>query len=164
MSIITKTFAAEVAKKLTEKKAKSLATAEANLKALLTEMYVRSLSPEVVKLFDKMPAYFKTRNDLQLSGNGFSYEWVGLSNSMPCISQYFTPDEDQAKILNTAIDERDAKKRELSGLKDELILTLLSLRSYKKIGEFLPEAIPFLPEKITTALAVNLSDLRDRLK
>lgn len=164
MSIITKTMAAEVAKKLTEKKAEDLQKTAAKISELFEEMYKETLNPEVLNLFEKHPSYFKSRTDFQLKGEGLNYEYVSLSKGLPYSSNIFTPTKTQAAGLRKALDSKERKRKTLHDLKNEIEITLWSLRSYKKIGEFLPEAIPFLPEKITTALALNVSDLRQRLK
>ena len=164
MSIITKTMAAEVAKKLTEKKAESSAAAKTELQRAFTEMYEQKVNPEILKLYAKHPSYFNRRTDFQVSGNGLSYEWFETTKEMPCANAQFKPDADQAEELIKLKGVKDARDSELRKLRYELETVLWSLRSYKKIAEFLPEAVPFLPQKITTALAVNVSDLRQRLK
>jgi len=164
MSIITKSMAAEVAKKLTEKKANTLAAAKIELQKVFTEMYEQKINPEVLKLYTKYPSYFNSRTDFQVSGNGLNYEWFETLKAMPCINAQFKPDGNQAAELIRLKGVRDDIGTELRKLRYELETVLWSLRSYKKIAEFLPEAAPFLPAKITTALVVNVSDLRQRLK
>jgi len=164
MSIITKSMAAEVAKKLTEKKAENLTAAKKELQKVFTEMYEQGANSEILKLYTKYPSYFNSRTEFQVSGNGMSYEWFETTKALPCYNAQFKPDENQAAELIRLKGVKEAREVELRKLRYELETVLWSLRSYKKIAEFLPEAAPFLPEKITTALAVNVSDLRQRLK
>lgn len=164
MSVITKTMAAEAAKKLTEKKAEDLQKSAEKISEVFEEMYKKTLSSEVLDLFEKHPSYFKSRTSFQLKGEGLNYEYVCLNKGLPYSSNIFTPTKTQAAELRKALDSIERKRKILHDLKTEIEITLWSLRSYKKIAEFLPEAVPFLPQKMTTALAVNVSDLRQRLK
>jgi len=162
MSIITKTKAAEVARKLTCKKAEQLQKISAELGEEFTKMYVSALHPELLKTFRKFPSYFNCRADFQVSGNGLAHEWVNIASALPCSGKGFAPDEAQAKVIREFLDNITAIGKELRELRRDIEATLWSLRSYKKIREHLPEAAPFLDDA-PMALAINFSHLRQRL-
>jgi len=164
MSLITKAIAQEVAVKLTAKKLKEVEALRFNLRNVFTEMYLASVPEEILKLFRVHPSYFEAHSEFQLQGNGCNYEYLATTSNLPFSKSVFTPTTEQAGVLLPLRNSLDAKTKELRKLRNEIEITLNSLRSYKRIKELFPEAAPFLPEKITTALAVNISDLQSRLK
>jgi len=165
MSIITKAIATEVAVKLTAKKQEEIKNLDLKLREQFEIVYLKSLPKEVVLAFENAPNYFNTSNSVQISGNGFNWQSLGFTKKMPVLrncSHQLSDKEasDFLKKYNT-IEDKKSKCRDLIY---EIETALFSLRSYKKIGEQFPEAIPFLPEKITSALAINISDIQYKLK
>jgi len=164
MSLITKAIAQEVALRLTAKKLNEVEALRLNLRNVFTEMYLATIPEEILKLFKAHPSYFEARSSFQLQGNGCNYEYLSTNKNLPFSKRLFMPTAEQAGILLPLCNSLDAKNKELKELRNEIEITLNSLRSYKRIRELFPEAAPFLPEKITTALAVNISDLQSRLE
>lgn len=164
MSRITKQIAENVAIKLTEKQAKEIKDLQSELKDKFTEIYLKTIPKEVLDLFKKHPDFMETRSSMQLQGNGFNYQYIGLNASYPCKNHVFTPSPQDAKILLSQINDVYNKKSELSKLKLEIETLVFGLRTYAKVKSEFPEAAPFLPKATSTALMVNISDLRKKLK
>lgn len=164
MSLINKSIAHEVAVKLTAKKLEAIETLEKDLETTFTEIYKSSVPEKVLEVFELHPEYFDKRRDFQLTDKGCNYEYVHTVKDMPAKTRIFNPTEGQAKVLLKAYGIIQTKKKERNKLIQDVEVILNSLRSYKKIIELFPEAAPFLPEKITTALAVNISDIQKCLK
>ncbi len=165
MSIITKAIASEVAVKLTAKKQDEIKKLDLKLKEQFEAVYLKSLPKDVVSAFENAPNYFNTSNSVQVSGNGFNWQSLGFTKKMPVLRNCsYQLSDKEATLFLKKYNEIEYKKSKCRDLIYEIENALVSLRSYKKISETFPEAIPFLPEKITTALAVNISDIQDKLK
>jgi len=161
---ITKTIAAEVAEKLLSKQALEIKNLRNKLESTFDEIYLKTIPKEVVELFKKYPNYFKTRNNFHLSGNGFDWKSITAYKSLPYINYAFQPNEKDSIILHNSINKIDKKKSEYKKLHSEIEIALFGLRTYKRVEENFPEAFLLLPNKITTSLAVNISDLRNKIK
>jgi hypothetical protein len=135
-----------------------------DLSNAFTEMYLTTVPTEILKMFEKHPSFFEQRCEFQLQGNGCNYPYVRANRALPFSKRVYTPTEEQAVKLLACINKIDSKKKELNKLINDIAITLVALRTYKKIKEVFPEAALFLPEKTTTALALNISDLQGRLK
>lgn len=164
MSIITKTQAEEVAVKLTAKQQKEYEKARLETQTFFTEKYLSTVPEEVKNLFEKYPSYFDSRKEFQLQGNGFNWQYVHTLKEVPCSKRTYSPGPKEAEKLLKLLNFEDLKRSELKKLRSEIEIALNSLRTFKRINESFPEARPHLTIKTSTALAVNLSEIRDQLK
>jgi len=161
---ITKQIASEVAILLLQKQANEIKSLNKDLETEFTEMVFKKIPVEVLDVFGKFSDYFGTRKSFQLSGNGFNYKWLSASRCLPAKNASFCPDEKEAKRLLSIINKIDDKSNKYQDLLKEIEVTLFSLRTYKRVEENFPEAFVLLPKKQTVSLALNLSDLRNKLK
>ena len=167
MSRITKEIAGQVAHQLTAKKREEIHELDAKFRTELKRMYIEDIPSEIKELAGKYPEYFELRDRIGFYGtNGFGYENYKIDGSV--ISKggsfnYLHISPENAKKLKQIDNEIQDKKKELKGLVRELEILLYSLRTYAKVSEQFPEAIPFLPYKTTSALAINIEDLRKKL-
>lgn len=167
MSRITKEIATQVATQLTTKKREVLAELNKKFRAELKRMYVEDTPSEIKELAEKHPEYFDFRNRIGFNGtNGFGYESYGIEGRVISTvgGAYYTKIlPEHAKYLKKLDNEIQDKKKEILSLIKELEILLYSLRTYPKVAEQFPEAVPFLPFKTTSALAINIEDLRKKL-
>jgi len=164
MSRITKLIAENVAAKLTEKQDSEIKELKSELSNKFTDIYLKTIPKEVLDFHKKYPEFIETRSNMQISGNGFQYQSLSLNKSFPAKNHIFLPNEKDAKTLLSLVNEISDKKSEHSKLKQEIEVLLFGLRTYTKVNSEFPEATPFLPKTITSALMVNISDLREKLK
>lgn len=167
MSRITKEIATTVATQLTTKKREALKELDAKFRSELKRMYVEDTPSEIKELSVKFPKYFNFRNRISLNGvQGFGYENYLIEGNVISDTNggYYTNiSPENAKILKKLDNELQDKRNELTGLIKELEILLYSLRTYPKVAEQFPEAVPFLPFRTTSALAINIEDLRKKL-
>lgn len=166
MSRITKEIATEVAKTLTKGKKDEYEALEKQLSETVRDLYNETI-PDEVKLFQqKFPSFINVRGSVELKGNGFSYEYVVvkpsvITNTNECTCLYPTPD--QAKTLQQIKNKIYDLKKEYNTLFLDIENALLSLRTYSKIEKEFPEAFVLLPNRISTALAININSIREKL-
>lgn len=164
MSTITKAIANEVAIKLTEKKQKEIKKLNSELNAIFYDMVVSKIPKEVLDAYKNHKEYFNRRSDMQMIGQGWNWRYISFGCELPYNKTVFEPNSKQSDILvklkNTIEEKTDARNKLIS----EIEVALFSLRTYKRVEESFPEATPFLPEKITNVLAVNISDIRQKIK
>jgi hypothetical protein len=167
MSRITKEIATQVARDLTTKKREELKVLDTKFRSELKRMYVEDVPNEIKEISVKHRKYFDFRSRISLNGvNGFGYESYSIDGEVivPTSGAYYTNiSSDNAKILKKLENEFQDKKKELNELIKDLEILLYSLRTYSKVSEQFPEAIPFLPFRTTSALAINIQDLRNKL-
>lgn len=167
MSRITKEIASQVAHQLTAKKREEVKELDAKFRTELKRMYVEDTPTEIKELAKKYPEYFEWRDRIGFYGtNGFGYENYRIEGTVITKAgsiSYTNISPENAKKLNKLDNEIQDKKKELKDLVKELEILLYSLRTYSKVTEQFPEAIPFLPYKTTSALAINIDDLRKKL-
>jgi hypothetical protein len=167
MTRITKEIATQVAVQLTSKKRELVKELDVKFRAELKRMYVEDTPTEVKELAEKFPNYFDFRNRISFCGtNGFGYEHFSIEGRVIGNSgsaNYTEISPENAKKLKKLDNEIQDKKKELKDLTRELEILLYSLRTYAKVTEQFPEAVPFLPYRITSALAINIEDVRKKL-
>jgi hypothetical protein len=161
---ITKAIATEVAEKLIQKQGLELNELKDSLKVKFEKIVIDATPKDVVDFYKKYPNYVETRQSFQLSGNGFDYKYLNTKSSIPAFKSSFQPNERDAIILHGILNEIDKKEKEYKKLFSEIEIALFSLRTYKRVEETFPEAFLLLPNKITTSLSVNISDLRQKIK
>lgn len=164
MSIITKTQAQEIAVKLTVNQQKEYDKARKETQTFFTEKYLATVPDEVKNLFEKYPSYFDSSKEFQLQGNGFNWQYVQTLKEVPYSKRTYSPDPKEAEKLLKLLNTEDCKRAELKKLRSEIEIALNSLRTFKRINESFPEASQYLTIKTSTALAVNLSEIREKLK
>ena len=164
MSRITKTIAENVAIKLLEKKYAKIEEIKEGLKVKFTEIYKKQLPKEVLELFYKKQGFFYQRTNFVLDGNGHSHNIIYTTEPLPYLSGAVSLDVEDSKIILDIMNNISNLESEYNKLKLEIETTLLNLRTYSKISSEFPEATPFLPNTTSTALSVNISDLRNKLK
>lgn len=167
MSRITKEIATTVATQLTTKKREVVKELGKKFRSELKRMYVEATPAEIKELAVKFPQYFERRNRISFGGtNGFGYESYSIEGNVivaPSDAYFTNISSENAKILKKLDNEIQDKNKELKDLVKELEILLYSLRTYSKVAEQFPEAVPFLPFKTTSALAINIEDLRKKL-
>ena len=164
MSNISKTQAEEIAVKLTATQQKEYDKARKETQTFFTEKYLATIPEEVKTLFEKYPSYFESRKDFQLQGNGFNWQYVNTLKEVPCAKRTYSPEPKEAEKLLKLLTVEESKRFELEKLRSEIEIALNSLRTFKRINESFPEASKYLSLKTSTALAVNLSEIREKLK
>jgi hypothetical protein len=167
MSRITKEIANRVAVNLTSKKLEEYELLRKNYSSKAFDIYMATIPKEVVELKEKFPEYFSTAGYLNITGNGFNYDQIKLEKraiSKGNGGSYYSPSPQDAKILMAMKNKVEDAKKSCQDLVREIENLVYHLRTYAKVSEQFPEAIPFLPNKpITTALAINIDDIRKKL-
>jgi hypothetical protein len=153
MKRITRTLAREIAEKLISKRETEIEMMELAIGKWLVEQMRRATPPEIISCADKHPSYFNIkRRNICVARCGFSYQNVPIpegvsypirqSENTVYLDREKHPFVDdlraQYKIVN---DARNGLKK----LEESIINTLIGLRTYARISEKFPEAIPYLP-------------------
>jgi hypothetical protein len=163
---ITKQIASDVANQLLAKKVKGNNRNWTELSNEVYESVLKTIPKEITELQEKYPSYVRTSQNVRLFGNGFNHENINTPKSFPCTdySKTYTPTEKEAaewiKLLNDYKDGKDNLRK----LSSEIESALYNLKTYKAVQENFPEAYELLPEKVSTSLSVNISDIRQKIK
>ena len=165
MSRITKQIALTVANQLVLPKRQELKTEENKLSEIVTEVYRAKIPIDILMLFETKRKYFKTKNYLKINGNGFNFtpfSMVGLlpdNNDIYC-SEFSVKECDKIHRQFNIVEDC---KKEIDKLRFDIQTAIFNLRTYNNVEKEFPEAFKLLPIRQTTALVVNLKDIRCKL-
>lgn len=168
---ITKFDAENIAREMTKKHQREIEKSERELSALVTENYLKTIPEKVYKLFMEKDCgtYFKRTMSVVPVGVGLNFESFNLSKTCPCTEnsyydcRFAVSDSVAKKICDLDFSIKDAKKKR-SDLGRDIENALLNLKTYKRIEEEFKEAAKYLPNKVSSAVTVNIDTIRNRLK
>lgn len=164
MSRITNAVAQKIAEKLTEIKKNEIAKIEETINGIAYEIHYNSIPELVLKAFKDNPNYFNSHSSMNLFGPGLDHQSVKLRQRLPGKNYLISVGERDAGQLVKLFNKVADKKKNLKGLKEAIIISLINLRTFKNIEANFPEAFALLPPpNTTTALAIDLSALRNQL-
>lgn len=163
---ISKTLAENIAKKLCSKKYNEYQKSVTEKDTTIEKVYIKKIPKDVMAFFNKNPKMIISTSSICINGGGFHYYHATLSKRLPEISrindELFTQTEKDAflKLKNKV----DLLKREYTDLLQEVTNALLNLKTTKRIAEHFPEAIQYLPTSEKLELAINITDIRNKIK
>ena len=170
MSRITKDLCERIADKLVEPKLKKARQLQQEFNAKIIKYHQDLIPKEVMEFALKNKEYFKWSDYVYAAQSKFGYNYYynnpRVSNIL--ISKSNTITFKNSKDENTfekLYSEYNKQFDNIENLKQEIIISLQALRTYKNIQESFPEAAEYLPTVGTsTALVVNYDKLRAKLK
>jgi len=166
MSRITKQIAEITAKQLVKSKKETVASLRKNFKNEVEKLVMKQIPSEVIKFLEKFPNYTKTNDTVEISGNGWNFQKIGLGKCLPSPSGYriqFCPEPVIAEQLLSKFKEIEDKENTIERLQNDLEKAIFNLRTYKSVEENFPEAFLLLPKIENNSLQINLSDIRNRI-
>lgn len=163
MSIITKQIAYDVALLLCVKKEKEVKKSSNILKDFFTDFYEKQLPKSVLEGFKINPDYYKKADYISVVGTGLNWNSIDFNKKLPIKENNVAIDEKTAAKLVVMMNKKSEDLKGYNALMTEIQNALLNLRTYKKIEENFPEAFKLLPEKISTKLSINLSEIRSKI-
>jgi len=165
MSRITKQIAEAVANQLCLPKQQEVKAQEENLSSVVTEIYRSKIPVEILQMYHDNPKWFKTLSSIKLNTLGFNYEFFGMMESLPDNnSMYYMPiTPEEAEKIHQQDDLLKQLKKDYETLTKEIKIAVFNLRTYNNVEKEFPEAFKLLPTRQTTALIVNLKDIRCKL-
>lgn len=160
---ITKQIATDVAKQLIAEKQKEIDDLKKELNHKAYELYVVTIPEGLLKQFKKYPDFFYSNKSFYLSGIGLNHKNVSFDVYMPRKSQTMLVDDVNAKWFELAFNVIEQKQKELGDFKIQIEIALFNLRTYNNVEKQFPEAFKFLPPKQTSAVMINIKDIRCKL-
>lgn len=163
---ITKSDAASIALKLTEKKTAQLKKLKTEISQLGYDVLKGQTNKSVFEFYERFPNYFKKIDCINITGKGLNHQRINLPKSLPCTETYnktVLVDDKNAAKLSALFNQEETIEKEINKLKTDIEVALLSLVTYAKITSEFKEAVPFLPFKEKNALVVNIADIRKKL-
>lgn len=161
---VTKQVAREVAIALVKPKQDELKAIKDKLGIEAYKIICSKIPNKVIVAFDYNKEYFKHSKSKQVRGFGFNFEWLEMSHALPYKNTAATElNQDEANILLPLWNQKNDKLEEIENLRTDLENAILTLRTYARIKEQLPEAYELLPDKTSTAISINLESIKTRL-
>lgn len=164
---ISKELASKVAKAMMSEKRKKQDDLFAQFKDKLKQAYIITIPQLVLDTFKKHPDYFHTTRVICIDTNGFNNFHVNIDtpilNNSGNYYTFYHPSPSASsslmKLKNSISSLRDKNDK----LELELKETIIALRTFARIQELLPEAVPFLPKSQSTEIIVDLTQLRKKI-
>lgn len=165
MSIISKTAANEVAIKLTAGKQKDLNEKENSFREFCTVLAESKIPKFIAEAHKRSPEFFNNYQNVYFSGQGITYKGSKrLNRCIPASGSNVQLSPEEAKEYISKLNALDQQEAELEKVRLDIEAALYGLKTYKKIAEFFPEAVPFLPAKTETSLVIDILKLRKSIK
>ena len=165
---ITKDVAEETAEKMTAKKSLELLEMRNSFSEKVRNLIVKKIPKEIMQAFEKHPNYINSIGYIYLYGVGFNGDCIKFKKLPYTNNNRFEINSEMgATELLKEFNKIESLEKEIKDLKLEIETALYStLRTYKRVEESFPEALEFLPQPNNnkTALVVNLSSLRKKIK
>lgn len=164
--VLTKEAAYRISALLCDKHDKKAKAAQKEFESFITVLWEKTIPTEVIKMFVKHRKYFRAEANIRVHGNGFNSEYVSLSKSLPGCSGYSVLDiseKDASKAKQLQVSANDLKEK-YKKLLTEVEVSLLTLKTFKRIQESFPEAVQYLPKAESRELIINFNDVRAKLK
>jgi hypothetical protein len=169
---LSKTECSEIATKMTSGIQSEINKCEKYFGDLARKLLAKKVPKEVTLVFEQSVRghwFVHTKTNCQLSIGVNRYVWTSFEqvpvsrenlHNTVCIDN--ASDEKEANII---YDRMDALKNKKKLMKTEIESVLFKLATYKKVSEFFPEALPFLPKVQENQLPqINLDSFREKLK
>lgn len=168
MSRISQALAAQIAKKLVEKKRTTQSQLQKEMREYFTEIAESKIPKDVMLFFKKHSEYVKTTSSMRVDGKGFNRLDITLVRAIPSVSpncyyEHIDLTEAEATSGKKKHDAYQKMKSDTDTLESEIEQTLLSLRTFANIEKELPEAKEYLPVLGLTVI-VDTTSLRKKLK
>jgi len=163
---ISKEKASEIARQMTVKQKKIADEALREFQRVVTDAYKKQIPITVINTAKKFPGFISKTSAIRLEGHGFNWKYVSATEKVikPAgTDAMLTMTSDLSKILQQLNNKADTEKEKYEVLCKEIVVALLSLKTFAGIQKHLPEAIPFLPKSESMALMPDLSVLRKKL-
>jgi len=162
---ITKDLTYQIIEKLVSPITEKIKQNEQLLCDIASKIMIDKCPKEVIKIWNFVDKkYIRSNNSINVAYLG-SYYYCYFDLSYPskddCINIVDIETANKFQdIVNNNIDLR-AKSKKLS---KELEITILKLSTYARIKEQFPEAAAFLPSEQKMEIALNIQDIRNKLK
>jgi len=169
MSRISQEKASQVTDKLVEKLGKEIKAKEQELKEYVTEQYKAALPKEVVKMWERGKKWMNSTKQCYIDGVGIgNYETFYLSEELPkdCSSTKrlsLSPEQATHVLkLKNSIESLQIKKKTTY---KEIYNTILSLGTWKRVLEHMPELRPYVPtENNNVGLMLVPSAIKEKIQ
>lgn len=150
-----------------------LAEKEASIKKMQEELaeYATAIAMEktpviVREAFEKHPDYIEASNHILFRWHGHK-DSVVSGVKVPSDGSYSRcieiTSESTGKKLSKMINALENADKEKNDLRNQLYSILTTLGTHARITKELPEAIPFLKEKESAAVALSIPEIRKKL-
>lgn len=163
MTQITKQLAEKLTIQLLAKKHEALLKAKKDLSESVRKEYMKLVPKEMQDLFSKYPHSFKTILNVGLIGEGFNFQSVYFDPAPRIAESHSFNMQVQSKTLKPKWDKWERLNNEYKNSKEIIYNTILSLRTYAKIGDAFPEIADRLVVNKVESL-VNISEVRKLIK
>lgn len=162
---ITKAISKEIASRLCEKYDLKLNSIDDQIKEFVTKSLESNVPKDVKDFFKKNPGFTKSHTSLCL-GKEFGWRYIYFTTPIPYDHLQDTGlNSDDELILKKFFKAQKTTESKKESIYNDIVKTMLSLRTYKKVEEVFPEAFALLPKESQSLLPMaKIDDLRNELK
>jgi len=170
MKKMSKVLANEIAKKIVnEKYEKIISEIKTEMINKLTPFIEKSIPVEIKECYKNFPSYFKNISNFSVTLNGNCNVDICTEIRYPAKNQNWKEYIELSKKENDYFIKLNRKISDLKIDQKQNIIkietVLFSLGTLKKITEYLPEALPFIPESFknenTTTIALPFNEIKN---
>jgi DNA repair exonuclease SbcCD ATPase subunit len=150
MARISQQAAYDISKKIVQKIQNQITSTEKEIEAIIRQIYEATIPAEISKAFKKHKDWMRSTSVVYVRGAGLSSNprYTALQVKLPCDSTS-TPYLQLSKAEAAEVQKLEQKKEKLqekcNTTQKQIETTLLSLSTYKRALEAIPEILPYIP-------------------
>jgi len=163
---ISKEKAIDVTEALCKLSYDAALASDESFRGLILRTYEEQTPKKVKEVKKEFPSWVYTTGNIRIGGSGFSYHDTSVDHYVVCNdgnrAKMDMSNNATADMLRKAKTENEKAWADWRALKKDVMNTLLTLGTTKRIAEVFPEAIPYLPVSFPPP-ALNVTNLKNRL-
>lgn len=163
---ITKSLTDQIVEKLVNPISEKIKENDAIISKLVHEYVLRDCPEEVIQLWKQKSKWINTSNSISFVYLG-QHSWCYFPNyeeSPVKSSRIVIEDREVAEKIHDIVNDNILLNKKRKELSKELEVTILKLSTFSRIKEQFPEAAELLPIEEKTEIALNIEDVRNKLK
>ena len=166
--IVSQVMASNIAEAIMKKHLDKQEKLYRDLQLFTYEQAKLALGKSLMNAYKKFRPYFDGANTVKVSGKGFSGLSVQVKHDLPSKQGKWVLEcsfgDEANEIFFSKYKAWDSVRDANNKLRIELRESLIALRTFKRIQEALPEAVPHLPKSEVRAIIPDLNKLRTKIQ
>jgi len=163
---ITKDLTKQIVKKLVYPITEKIEENDGKISTIIQKYVLKDCPKEVIHLWEKKSNWIHTANNISFNYLG-QYSWCYFPKRQDTPiqkSQITIEDREVAEQIQFILNDNIDLNKKLRELSKELEVTIFKLATFARIREQFPEAAELLPDETKREIALNIHDVRNKLK
>ena len=161
---ITKDLTCQIVAKLVSPITEKIKENDGEISKIVQDYILKDCQGEVLRLWKQKSEWLQTSSSIYFNYLG-QHDYCNFTKSIPKKqSTILIEDQEIAVQIQSIVNENISLRKKSKELSAELEITILKLSTFARIKEQFPEAAELLPDEKKSEIAINIQDVRNKLK